>query len=321
MKALITGGAGFIGSHLAEFLLAAGYEVMVIDDLSTGRFENVAHLVGQPGFGYAIETITHEVVMDRLVSECDVIFHLAASVGVELIVRSPVRVIETNILGTEAVLRAARRYRKKTLIASTSEIYGKNSRVPFREDDDRVLGPTTKARWSYAASKAVDEFLALAYYKEYRLPTVIFRLFNTVGPRQIGRYGMVVPRFVESALAGEPIRVYGDGLQSRCFLHSKDAVRAIAALAKHPDAIGRVFNVGATEEITIAELAQRVKETTGSISEIVYVPYSQAYGEGFEDMRQRVPDISQIGRLIGWRPSLGLDDILRDVILERRRDV
>lgn len=314
MKALITGGAGFIGSHLSEFLLAAGHQVTIIDDLSTGRFENIVHLAGQPGFHYAIETITNEVVMDRLVSECDTIFHLAAVVGVELIVHSPVRVIETNILGAEAVLRAAHRYRKKTLIASSSEIYGKSGKVPFSEDDDRVLGPTTKARWSYSTSKAVDEFLALAYHKERGLPTVIFRLFNTVGPRQTGQYGMVVPRFVKNALAGQPIRVYGDGQQSRCFAHVKDAVRAIAALAEHPGAVGQVFNVGMTEEVTITELAQRVKKATGSTSEIIYVPYAQAYEEGFEDMRRRIPDISKISQLIDWEPSLRLDDILRDVI-------
>jgi UDP-glucose 4-epimerase len=314
LKALITGGAGFIGSHLAEFLLAAEHQVTIIDDLSTGRFENIAHLVGQPGFHYAIETITNEVVMDRLVSECDMIFHLAAAVGVELIVHSPVRVIETNILGTEAVLRAAHRYRKKTLIASTSEIYGKSDKVPFSEDDDRVLGATTKARWSYSTSKAVDEFLALAYYKERGLPTVIFRLFNTVGPRQTGQYGMVVPRFVKNALVSQPIRVYGDGRQSRCFAHVKDVVRAIAALAEHPGAIGQVFNIGTTEEVTIAELAQRAKQAAGSNSEIVYVPYAQAYEEGFEDMRRRLPDISKIKQLIGWKPSLNLDDVLKDVI-------
>ena len=314
MRALITGGAGFIGSHLAEFLLAAGHEVTVIDDLSTGRVENIAHLEGNPRFHRAFETIMNDVVMDRMASECDVIFHLAAAVGVELIVRSPVRVIETNVMGTEAVLHAALRYGKKTLIASTSEIYGKSEKIPFSEDDDRVLGPTTKARWCYATSKAVDEFLSLAYHKEYGLPAVVFRLFNTVGPRQTGQYGMVVPRFVSSALTGQPIRVYGDGQQSRCFLHVRDAVRAIAGLADHPDAVGQVFNIGSTDEITIAGLAQRIKQITGSASEIVYIPYSQAYEEGFEDMRRRVPDILKIGRCMGWRPSLGLDDILKDII-------
>jgi UDP-glucose 4-epimerase len=314
LKALVTGGAGFIGSHLAEYLLSSGHEVTVIDDLSTGRFENIAHLEGRAGFQCVIETITDEIVLNRLVSECDVILHLAAVVGVELIVHSPVRVIETNVMGTEAVLRTARRYRKKTLIASTSEIYGKSDKVPFSEDDDRVLGPTTKARWCYATSKAVDEFLALAYHKEHGLPVVIFRLFNTVGPRQTGQYGMVVPRFVQNALAGRPIRVYGDGKQTRCFLHVKDAVRAMAGLAEQPGAVGHVFNIGSTEEISIAELAQRVKQATGSPSEIVYIPYAQAYEEGFEDMRRRVPDIAKIERWIGWRPSLDLGDILGDVI-------
>ena len=314
MRVLITGGAGFIGSHLAELLLEANQGVAVIDDLSTGRFENIAHLEGRQGFSLAIASVTNEIVMDRLASECDAIIHLAAAVGVELIMRSPVRVLETNILGTEAVLRAARRYRKKTLIASTSEIYGKCDKVPLCEDDDRVLGSTTKARWSYSTSKAVDEFLALAYFKEYGLPTVIFRLFNTVGPRQTGRYGMVVPRFVSSALANEPIRVYGDGTQSRCFAHVKDVVRAIALLAEHPNAVGHILNVGSIEEITIADLAKRVKRATHSTSEIIFVPYAQAYEKGFEDMRRRVPDISKVRKMIGWEPSLGLDDILRDVI-------
>ena len=258
MKALITGGAGFIGSHLAEALLERGHHVTVIDNLSTGRLENIAHLTDHPRFRFAIDSITNEVVMDRLVSECDVIFHLAAAVGVELIVRDPVRVIETNILGTHAVLKVANRYRKKVLIASTSEIYGKNNHVPFREDDDRLLGPTTKARWSYSTSKAVDEFLGLAYHRQMGLPVVIFRLFNTVGPRQTGQYGMVVPRFVQQALRGEPLTVYGDGQQTRCFCDVEDAVRAIIGLAECPEAVGQVFNIGSTEEISILDLARTV---------------------------------------------------------------
>ncbi|RMD66902.1 NAD-dependent epimerase/dehydratase family protein, partial [Candidatus Parcubacteria bacterium] len=258
MRALITGGAGFIGSHLAEHLLEHDHQVTIIDNLSTGRFDNIAHLTDHPRFQFAIDSITNEVVMDRLVSECDVIFHLAAAVGVELIVRDPVNVIETNILGTHAVLKVANRYRKKVLIASTSEIYGKNNQVPFREDDDRLLGPTTKARWSYSTSKAVDEFLGLAYHKQKDLPVIIFRLFNTVGPRQTGQYGMVVPRFVQQALAGQPLTVYGDGQQSRCFCDVADVVRAVTGLAEEPRAVGEVFNIGSNEEISILNLARKV---------------------------------------------------------------
>ncbi|MBC7241644.1 MAG: GDP-mannose 4,6-dehydratase [Anaerolineae bacterium] len=314
MRALITGGAGFIGSHLAEALLAQGHQVTIIDDLSTGRFENIAHLVGHPSFRFAIETITNETVMDRLVSECDVIFHLAAAVGVQLVVSRPVQVIETNVYGSAMVLRLANRYRCKVLLASTSEVYGKGVQVPFREDDDRLLGPTTRSRWSYACSKAMDEFLALAYYKQHRLPTVIFRLFNIIGPRQTGRYGMVVPRFVRQALRGEPITVYGDGRQTRCFLDVRDAVRAIIGLAEAPAAVGQVFNVGSTEEISILALAQRVKTLTASPSKIVFIPYEQAYEEGFEDFQRRVPDISKIERLLGYRPQYSLDDTLQSVI-------
>jgi UDP-glucose 4-epimerase len=262
---LITGGAGFIGSHLAEVLLERGHRVTAIDDLSTGRFQNIAHLVDHACFRYAIDTITNEVVMDRLVSECDVVIHLAAAVGVELIIKDPVHVIETNILGSRAVLQVASRYRKKVLLASTSEIYGKSTSVPFDEDDDRVVGPPTKARWSYSSSKAVDEFLALAYYRQMGLPVVVFRLFNTVGPRQTGRYGMVVPRFVRQALAGQPLTVYGDGSQTRCFLHVGDAVEAIVALAESPEASGHVFNVGSTEEVSILGLAERVLATVDAL--------------------------------------------------------
>ncbi|MGQ9585641.1 MAG: GDP-mannose 4,6-dehydratase [Anaerolineae bacterium] len=314
MPALITGGAGFIGSHLAEALLAAGEEVTVIDDLSTGRFENIEHLREHPRFRFAIETITNQTVLDRLVSECDLIFHLAAAVGVELIISQPVHVIETNILGTEVVLRTANRYRRKVLLASTSEIYGKSDEVPFREDADRVLGPTTRSRWSYACSKAVDEFLALAYWKEKQLPVVIVRLFNTVGPRQTGRYGMVVPRFVRQALRGEPITVYGDGQQSRCFADVEDVVRGMMALSGHPKAVGEVFNIGSSEEITIADLAERVKRITGSTSEVVYVPYDQAYEAGFEDMRRRVPDLTKIRTLVGYEPRVPLDETLRRIV-------
>lgn len=322
MRYLITGGAGFIGSHLAEALLAEGHQVTIIDDLSTGRFENIAHLRGQPGFRFAIDTITNEIVLDRLASECDAICHLAAAVGVDLIVRRPVYTIQNNVMGTEAVLRAAVRYRVPVLIASTSEVYGKGARVPFQEDDDVVLGPTSRSRWAYAASKMIDEFLGLAYHREVGLPVVIARLFNTIGPRQTGRYGMVVPRFVQQALRGEPITVYGDGQQSRCFCDVADVVRAIQGLMRHPDAVGRVFNVGSTEEVTIEALAHRVKAVTESSSPIVYVPYDQAYAPGFEDMRRRVPDISRIQALLGWTPRIPLDETLariRDEMCHRGR--
>ncbi len=316
--ALITGGAGFIGSHLAEYLLARGQQVTVIDNLSTGRFENIAHLEGTPGFRYAIEDIRHAAVMDRLVSECDVIYHLAAAVGVFSIVHSPIDTLEINVGGTEIVLQTARRYRKRVLIASTSEVYGKGVKVPFSEDDDRILGPTTKSRWSYAASKELDEFLALAYHKAANLPVTIVRLFNTVGPRQVGHYGMVVPRFVRWALAGEPIQVYGDGQQSRCFANVHDVVDAIARLAACDAAIGEVFNIGSNEEVTIYELAERVKARTGSSSEIVLIPYDRAYEVGFEDMRRRVPDISKIRRVIGWHPTTPLDVTIDQIVAHFR---
>jgi UDP-glucose 4-epimerase len=305
-------------------LLARGHPVTVIDNLSTGRFENIQHLVDHPLFRFAIDTITNEVVMDRLASECDVIFHLAAAVGVMLIVETPVNTIETNVIGTESVLKAALRYRAKVLLASTSEVYGKGNRIPFGEDDDVVLGPTSRSRWAYAVSKMVDEFLALAYHRERGLPVVVFRLFNTVGPRQTGQYGMVIPRFVRQALRGENISVYGDGLQSRCFLHVADAVEAIMALADCQRAVGQVFNVGAVEEITIQGLAQKVLSLTQqkagitddetNAERIAYIPYDQAYAVGFEDMRQRVPDISKIKEYTGWTPRHNLEDALTDVL-------
>jgi UDP-glucose 4-epimerase len=316
-RVLITGGAGFIGSHLTEALLARGDRVTVIDDLSTGRFSNIAHLTDHPRFHFALDTITNHMVMDRLVSECDVIVHLAAAVGVELIVRDPVHTIETNILGTHAVLQAAARYRKKVLIASTSEVYGKGVQVPFGEDDDRVLGPTSKARWSYSDSKAVDEFLGLAYHKQKELPVVIFRLFNTVGPRQTGQYGMVVPRFVQQALRGDPVTVYGDGNQSRCFCNVADVVRALMLLMAHADAVGEVFNIGNTEEVSILELAQHVVQLVVPEADpedrIVFIPYDEAYEPGFEDMQRRVPDISKLQRFTGWTPEISLDETLRQV--------
>ena len=317
--ALITGGAGFIGSHLAETLLARGDSVTVIDDLSTGSFANIEHLTGNPRFRFAIESITNEVVLDRLASECNVIYHLAAAVGVQLIIQQPVHTIETNVMGTEAVFKAALRYRVKVLVASTSEVYGKSGRVPFAEDDDITLGPTSRNRWAYAATKMVDEFLALAYHREHGLPVVIFRLFNTVGPRQTGRYGMVIPRFVRQALAGEPLTVYGDGSQSRCFCNVSDSVRAIAGLAEAPDAVGRVFNIGSTEEVTILELARRTLALASDgddnwQQQIRFISYEDAYALGFEDMQRRVPDISRIGQTIGWSPLIPLDTTLQQVI-------
>jgi UDP-glucose 4-epimerase len=314
MKALVTGGAGFIGSHLCEKLLELGHRVTVIDDLSTGRMSNIEHLVGNPKFTFAIETILNETVMDRLVCECDIIFHLAAAVGVELIVSRPVEVIETNILGSEMVLKVANRYKKKIMVISTSEIYGKSDKVPFNEDDDSLMGPTTKNRWSYACSKAVDEFLALAYYQEKKLPVVIARLFNTVGPRQTGRYGMVIPRFVAKALLGQPITVYGDGEQSRCFTYVADTVEYLIRLSQLPEAEGQIYNVGNNQEITIADLAEKIRTMSGSESEINTIPYDEAYTEGFEDMLRRIPDISKVCRATGYKPGHDLDEILRRVI-------
>lgn len=307
---LITGGAGFIGSHLSERLLEQGHRVLAIDNLSTGRMANISHLVHRDGFDFCRDDIASEVVMDRLASQSDVIIHLAASVGVERIISSPVETIRNNVGGTEHVLQAALRYGCRVLVASTSEVYGKGARIPFKEDDDVLLGPTCRNRWSYAASKMVDEFLALAYNHEYGLPAVVVRFFNTVGPRQTGQYGMVIPRFVRRALLNEPISVYGDGTQQRCFCDVSDVVRGVAALATHPEAVNRVFNLGSREEVSIGELAERVKAVTDSRSPIEIVPYDQAYAPGFEDMARRVPDTSRAADLIGWKPTLTLDDIL-----------
>jgi UDP-glucose 4-epimerase len=315
---LITGGAGFIGSHLADALLAAGQRVLVIDDLSTGRYANIAHHAGNPQFHFARASILDGIVLDRLASQADVIVHLAAAVGVQLIVQQPVHTIETNVMGTEAVLKAALRYGSRVLVASTSEVYGKGSRIPFGEDDDVLLGPSSKSRWSYAASKMVDEFLALAYQDEYGLQVVPVRLFNTVGPRQTGRYGMVIPRFVGQALAGEPISVYGDGQQSRCFCAVSDVVAALIGLSTHPEAPGRVYNVGSEEETTIMALAERVRKLTGSSSPIVTIPYAEAYAPGFEDMQRRVPDTTRVQGLLGWQPQLSLDETLHRVIAYER---
>jgi UDP-glucose 4-epimerase len=314
MRVLITGGAGFIGSHLADAYLERGDEVFVLDDLSTGSIDNIGHLRPNPRFHYTIESVHHGPTVAELVDQCDVVFHLAAAVGVRLIVESPVRTIETNVHGTEVVLAKANKKKKKVLVASTSEVYGLSDQVPFREDGNLVLGPTAKGRWSYACSKAIDEFLALAYWRERKLPTVIARLFNTVGPRQTGQYGMVVPTFVKQALTGRPITIYGDGSQSRCFTAVTDVAGALMKLMEHPGAVGEVFNIGSSEEVTIRALAERVRVLAGSKSEIVYVPYEQAYGEGFEDMPRRVPDISKIASAIGYRPTRSLDQILESVI-------
>ncbi|OFW36396.1 MAG: nucleoside-diphosphate sugar epimerase [Acidobacteria bacterium RIFCSPLOWO2_12_FULL_67_14b] len=314
MRALITGGAGFIGSHLAEALLAKGHEVSVIDDLSTGSIDNISHLKARPGFHYVIDTVTNEPIVAELIDHNDVVFHLAAAVGVKLIVEEPVRTIETNVHGTEVVLKHANKKKKLVFIASTSEVYGKSTDVPFRENADLVMGATTKHRWAYACSKAIDEFLALAYYKEKKLPIVIVRLFNTVGPRQTGQYGMVLPTFVRQALAGHPITVFGDGTQSRSFTYVGDVVDALVTLAQTPAAVGEVFNIGASQEITIRELAERVRARANSQSPIVLIPYDQAYESGFEDMPRRVPDTSKINRVIGFQPRVGLDEIIAEVI-------
>ena len=314
MRVLITGGAGFIGSHLSDAYLQRGDEVFVIDDLSTGSIENIRHLKDHPRFHYTIEDVNNQPVTAELVDQCDVIFHLAAAVGVKLIVESPVRTIETNVHSTEVVLSLANKKKKKVLIASTSEVYGLSAEVPFREDGNLVMGATTKGRWSYACSKAIDEFLALAYWREKKLPTIVVRLFNTVGPRQTGQYGMVIPTFVKQALAGRPITVYGTGKQSRCFGYVGDIIGALMRLMDHEKSLGEVFNIGSNQEITILDLAKRVKELTKSESEIVFVPYDEAYEEGFEDMPRRIPDISKVNRLVGFKPEMSLDGILKSVI-------
>lgn len=314
MRYLITGGAGFIGSHLAEALLKQKDKVSIIDDLSTGSAKNIEHLKKYPGFHYTIESIFNEQITAELVDQCDVIFHLAAAVGVRLIVESPVRTIETNISGTEVVLKHAAKKHKKVFIASSSEVYGKSQKIPFQENDDMVLGPTCKGRWSYACSKAIDEFLAIAYWREKKTPTVIGRLFNTVGPRQTGRYGMVIPRFVQQALANKPITVYGTGQQSRCFASVTDVVRAMIKLMETDKAVGEVFNIGSNQEITIEELAHKVKDKTRSKSPIKYIPYDEAYESGFEDMFRRVPDLTRIKEIINYKPTKNIDQILTEVI-------
>jgi len=318
VKTLITGGAGFIGSHLSERLLENGDEVYVIDDLSTGRYENISHLVTNKNFHFMVDTILNTSTLERLMQECELVYHLAASVGVKRIVEKPVNTIETNVLGSHAVFSLAAKYHRKVILFSTSEVYGKNKKLPFHESDDSVFGSTLKSRWSYGCTKALDEFLGLAYHKEQGLPIIIIRVFNMIGPRQTGRYGMVVPTFVRQALSNMPITVYGNGEQSRCFTYVKDLVDALVELSSHPGAVGEIFNIGSTEEITIKELAQKVKAKTGSKSDIVFIPYDQAYEEGFEDMVRRIPDISKIKQLIGFNPKTSLDTAL-DIIISYER--
>ncbi|KPK74343.1 MAG: nucleoside-diphosphate sugar epimerase [candidate division Zixibacteria bacterium SM23_73] len=314
MRVLITGGAGFIGSRLAERLLEKGDEVYGIDNFSTGRLDNIQHLLSESKFHLTVGTILNEKTVEPLVKTCDRIFHLAAAVGVRLIIERPVDTIETNILGTEIVLRLANKYKRKVLIASTSEVYGKGNHVPFSEEDDRTYGPTVKSRWSYATSKAVDEFLTLAYFHEKKLPVVIARLFNTIGPRQTGSYGMVVPSFVQQTLLGHPITVYGDGEQTRCFTYVDDVVSALLQLMEHPQAVGEVFNVGNSEEISINDLAALVKKLVGGNSEIIHIPYEEAFEKGFEDMQRRVPDTTKIKKLIGFKPTVSLEESIKRII-------
>ena len=316
--ALITGGAGFIGSHLAEALLQRGWRVEIIDDLSTGGIENITHLKGNPRFSYTLDTVMNRPVLMELVDRADLIFHLAAAVGVRLIVEQPVRTIETNIKATELVLELGARKCKPVLLVSTSEVYGKSERISFNEEDDLILGATSRSRWCYAASKIIDEFLASAYFKEKGLPTVVVRIFNTIGPRQTGQYGMVVPRFVRQALSGKAITVYGDGKQRRSFTWVGDVVGAMIKLIQNPEAYGEVFNVGHTKEISILELGSLIKEMTDSSAEIVFVPYDQAYEQGFEDMRRRLPDLSKIERVIGYKPSMDLPELLAHIIAHER---
>ena len=313
MKILITGGAGFVGSHLADKLHGEGHDITVIDDLSTGRYQNVAHLEGQERFRLIIDTVLHESLMEELIRESDRVFHMASAVGVKLIMEHPVKTIETIFRGTDVVLGCCARFRKRVLIPSTSEVYGKSTQVPFEEDNDILKGSTSKHRWAYACAKELDEFLALAHWKETRLPVVVVRLFNTVGPRQTGQYGMVVPNFVKSAVRNEPVTVHGDGGQSRCFGHVLDVVEGLTKVIESPECFGQVINIGNAEEITIKQLAEKAIELTGSKSEIRYIPYEEAYGEGFEDMRRRVPSLAKAKRLVGYEPTRTLDEIIHDV--------
>ncbi len=318
MRVFITGGAGFIGSHLAEGLLAQGHRVLVLDDLSTGQMANIDHLIGLPGFDYRVGSVIDAPLVAELVDRCDVTVHLAAAVGVRLIVEHPVHTIETNVHGTEVVLGAVARKRKLVVLASTSEVYGKGATVPFRENDDLVLGPTVNSRWAYACSKALDEWLALAHAREKGVPVIIARLFNTVGPRQTGRYGMVLPCFASQAVRGEPITVFGTGEQSRCFAHVRDVVEALWRLIQTPAAVGQVFNIGSDHEVTINRLALMVREAAGSDSPISHIPYNEAYAEGFEDMQRRVPDVHKLEQCVGFRPRTRLERIITDVVAEQR---
>lgn len=318
MKILITGGAGFVGSHLADKLYSQGHEITVIDDLSTGRYSNVAHLEGKERFQLIIGTILNEGLMERLIRETDRVFHMASAVGVKLIMEQPVKTIETIFHGTDVVLKFCSRYRKRVLIPSTSEVYGKSTEVPFTEDNDILKGSTSKHRWAYACAKELDEFLALAHWKETRLPVVVIRLFNTVGPRQTGQYGMVVPNFIKAALQNEPIPIHGDGNQARCFGHVLDVVEGLVKALETPECFGQVMNLGNHEEVTIKELAKKVIAATGSNSKIDYIPYEVAYGAGFEDMQRRVPNLEKAKRLIGYQPTRNLDNIISDVVNEFR---
>lgn len=320
MKILITGGAGFVGSHLADKLIGEGHEITVIDDLSTGRYSNIGHLEENPNFRLIIDTVLNAPLMEELIRDADRVYHMASAVGVRLIMEQPVKTIETIFHGTDVVLGRCAKYRKRVLIPSTSEVYGKGISVPFREDDDLLTGATDKHRWAYACAKTLDEFLALAHYKETRLPVVVARLFNTVGPRQTGQYGMVVPRFVQSALKNEPIEVHGDGTQSRCFGHVSDVVNGLTIALETPACFGQVVNFGSDAEVTINDLAKRAIELTGSTSEIRYIPYDQVYGDGFEDMQRRVPSLEKAARLTGYKPTRSLDDIINDVAAELRHD-
>lgn len=318
MKVFITGGAGFIGSRLATYLIERGDRVLILDDLSTGQIGNVEHLIDHERFGYRIGSVRDEPLVVELADRCDVTVHLAAAVGVRLIVEKPVHTIETNIHGTEVVLKAVARKQKPVLIASSSEVYGKSDRIPFTENHDLTLGPTTHARWAYACSKALDEWLGLAYAREKGVPVIITRLFNTVGPRQTGRYGMVLPSFAGQAVRGEPITVFGSGEQSRCFAHVGDVVESMVRLIETPDAVGQVFNIGSSNEVTINSLAEQVRDAAGTDSNIVHVPYGEAYAEGFEDMMRRVPSVSKLEKAIGYKPSTPLSTIIKEVVAEQR---
>jgi UDP-glucose 4-epimerase len=321
MKILITGGAGFVGSHLADKLFKEGHEITIIDDLSTGRYSNVAHLEGEKNFRLIIDTILNEHLMEELIRESDRVYHMASAVGVKLIMEQPVKTIETIFHGTDVVLKFCSRYRTRVLIPSTSEVYGKSTQVPFTEDNDILKGSTSKHRWAYACAKELDEFLALAHWKETRLPVAVIRLFNTVGPRQTGQYGMVVPNFIKAALKNEPIPIHGDGNQARCFGHVLDVVEGLTKAIETPACFGQVMNLGNNEEVTIRQLAERVIQMTGSKSEIKYIPYSEAYGEGFEDMMRRVPNLEKAERLVGYKPTRTLENIINDVAEQFREEI